>query len=60
MIEIKNDWYLVRVEKSNFIQSGNVHLVAYYTNGLIERQKLFSIGSCIPTMIDYEQGTTLF
>jgi hypothetical protein len=60
MTEIKNDWYLIKAEKSDFIQNGNLHWVAYYTNGLIERQKHFLIGSYIPTMINYEQGTTLF
>jgi hypothetical protein len=60
MIEIKNDWYLIKAERSEFKLNGNVEWVAYYSNGLEERYKRFEIGSFIPTMIDYEQGTTLF
>lgn len=60
MIEIKNDWYLIKAERSEFKENGNVYIIAYYSNGLEERSRRFIIGSFIPTMIDYEQGTTLF
>jgi hypothetical protein len=60
MIEIKNDWYLIKAERAEFKENGNIYIIAYYSNGLEERYRRFIIGSFIPTMIDYEQGTTLF
>jgi len=60
MIEIKNDWFLIKAERSEFKENGNVYMIAYYSNGLEERYRRFITGSSIPTIIDYEQGTTLF
>jgi hypothetical protein len=54
MIEIKNDWYLVKAERSEFKENGMVYFIAYYSNGLDERSIRFKLGSNIPTMIDYE------
>jgi|688.fasta_scaffold99016_2 hypothetical protein len=60
MIKIKNDWFLIKAERAEFKENGNVYIIAYYSNGLEERYRRFITGSSIPTMIDYEQGTTLF
>jgi len=59
-MESKNDWFLIKAERSEFKENGNVYMIAYYSNGLEERYRRFITGSSIPTIIDYEQGTTLF
>ena len=59
-MESKNDWYLISVSRSDFKQSGTIWMVAYYSNGLIERQRSFKMGEFIPTIIEHEQGTTIF
>ena len=59
-MESKNDWYLISVSKSDYRMNGDVYMQANYTNGLLERTKLFKIGDFIPTIITYEQGTTIF
>lgn len=51
-MESKNDWYLISVSRSDFKQSGNIWMVAYYSNGLIERQRSFKMGEFIPTILD--------
>jgi hypothetical protein len=60
MIEIKNDWYLVKAQRSEFKENGDFYFIAYYSNGIDERSIRFKLGKDIPTMIDYEQRTTLF
>jgi len=59
-MESKNDWYLISVSRSDFKQNGVIYMIAYYTNGLIERQKSIKMGEFIPTIIEHEQGTTIF
>lgn len=56
----KNDWFFVRAERAEFKENGDVYIIAYYSNGLEERYRRFVTGVSIPTIIEHEQGTTLF
>ena len=51
-MQSKNDWYLISVCRSDFKQGGIIWMVAYYSNGLTERQRSFKMGEFIPTILD--------
>lgn len=51
-MESKNDWYLISVSRSDFKQNGSIWMVAYYSNGLKEKQKSYKMGEFIPTILD--------
>jgi hypothetical protein len=55
MIEIKNDWYLVRtIEKVEIREK--IFYVCIYSNGLIEKEFLREFGKDIPTILTIERA----
>jgi len=54
IMKSENDWYLVRVEKLDYRNTGNLYFIATYSNGLIEEKKFYAIGDNIKTVISNE------
>jgi len=53
-MELKNDWYLLKVERSNYMETGFCIVICTYSNGLYEREKYVKYGEDIKTYISYE------
>jgi hypothetical protein len=53
-MNLKNNWFLVKVEKVYLRELGTMFLVCTYSNGLFERTIDIKHGESIQTIISYE------